>query len=139
MIQGCEHSGFAIETASALSIRIEDARKDLDRDIATELRIVRTIYVAHATGPKEPEDPMGTKLSAHERLMQERVSRQLKGGFFEKLSGVAFVRQERFDLSTECLVASGRLVQKRRAFGRRPLERRFEQAIDRCPTWILHF
>src|SRR5262249_4575194 len=67
MVQRCEEPGFSIEATAALGIRIENVRKDLDRDVASELGVVRTIHVAHATCAKEFSDVIGAELPTDER------------------------------------------------------------------------
>jgi hypothetical protein len=138
MVQRCEESGFAIETAAALGIAAEDGWEDLDGDVTTELRILRTIHVAHAAGAKERDDAMGAKLSADQRLIAVFGSYELQRRRVQKVTRTACVREQRFDLASKRFVTRARLVQKGRTFIRRAFERRLEQTIDSGPARILH-
>jgi len=50
MVQRRKHPRFALETREAIGVGGERLRQDLDRDLATELRIVCAIDLAHAAG-----------------------------------------------------------------------------------------
>ena len=53
MIQCCEQTGLAPESREPIRVRGEDRREDLDRDVATQLRIARAIDFAHAARTQE--------------------------------------------------------------------------------------
>ena len=48
MIEGRKHARLAFEPRQPIGITGEELRQDLDRDIATELRVARAIDLAHA-------------------------------------------------------------------------------------------
>src|SRR5262245_35478924 len=48
MIERCEHLRFALEPGDAIGIGGERIGQDLDRDVASELRVARAIDLAHA-------------------------------------------------------------------------------------------
>ena len=56
MIQRRERLRFALEPREPLGIGGERLGQDLDRDVATELRVARAIDLAHAAGPEGGED-----------------------------------------------------------------------------------
>ena len=56
MIQRREHLGLALEPRESVRIGDEGLGKDLQRDIATELRIRRAIHPAHAAFAEESDD-----------------------------------------------------------------------------------
>ena len=48
MIEGGERLRFARETGQAIGIAGEGVRKDLQRDVAIQLRVVRSIHLTHS-------------------------------------------------------------------------------------------
>ena len=50
MIEGREHLGFTLKSSQAFGISGEGVGEDLQRDVTTELRVVRLIDLAHAPG-----------------------------------------------------------------------------------------
>src|SRR5688572_20786967 len=56
MIQRCEQSGFASEARHAIDVLGERWRQDLQRDVALQLRVARTVHFAHPAGPEGTED-----------------------------------------------------------------------------------
>ena len=48
MVQRREHPRFALEARESIGMARERRRQNLDRDIAPELRVVRTVHFAHA-------------------------------------------------------------------------------------------
>ena len=50
VIQRREHLRFAPETRQPIGVRGEQLGEDLDRDVAIQLRVARTIDLAHAAG-----------------------------------------------------------------------------------------
>ena len=67
MIQRGQQPRFALEAGEPLGIDREQARKDLDRDVAPELRVARAIDLAHAAGAKPCVNPIRTELPAKHR------------------------------------------------------------------------
>ena len=76
VIQRRERSRFPLESSDPLRISEEGVRKDLDRHIATKLRVVRSVDLTHAAGPEGGEDLVradtGADLKEHVRESQER-------------------------------------------------------------------
>jgi hypothetical protein len=58
MIERRQDPRFAREAREALGIAREHARQNLDRDVATELRIARAVDLAHPTGTEARDDPV---------------------------------------------------------------------------------
>ena len=56
MIQRGQQSGFACEARHAIDVRRERRRQDLQRDVAPQLGVARTIHFAHPAGPEGTED-----------------------------------------------------------------------------------
>jgi hypothetical protein len=79
MVQRGEDLGFAFEANQAIGIEREGFRQDLHRDVATELRVARTIDLSHFPRPKEREDLVGAETGA--RRKRHRVSRRV-GKFY---------------------------------------------------------
>src|SRR5262249_34444857 len=64
MIQRREHLRFALEAGESIGIERELRRQDLERDVTTELGIVRAIHVAHAARSEQRHDLVGTETNA---------------------------------------------------------------------------
>ena len=56
MIQRRERLRFALETRQAIGIVGERVRQNLDRDLASQLRVARAIHLAHAAGTEYRDD-----------------------------------------------------------------------------------
>jgi hypothetical protein len=56
MIQRGEHLRFALEPTKALEIGGKQLRQNLQRDIATKLRVACAKHLAHAPGAEAGED-----------------------------------------------------------------------------------
>ena len=80
MIQRGEHVRLALEARHALGIVAEPVRDDLDRHVATELRVARAIDLAHAPGADKREDLVGAKASAGCQGQKVRCSRIIPVG-----------------------------------------------------------
>ena len=61
MIERGEDLGLALEAGEALGVVCEQVGQDLERDVATELRVARAIDLAHAAGAEQREDFVGTE------------------------------------------------------------------------------
>src|SRR6516162_5354390 len=74
MVQRGEHVGFAAEARYAFRIVREAFGKDLQRDVAPELRVVGAIHVAHAARAEGTGNLVVTELRAcgewHARVSQ---------------------------------------------------------------------
>ena len=64
MIQCCEYLRLALEARDAIGILRDTVRQDLQRDVATELRIARAIHLAHPAGAERRDDFVGTEASS---------------------------------------------------------------------------
>ena len=56
MIERGEHAGFALEAGQPIGVRGEQRRQDLDRDVASELRVARAVDLAHPAGAHQLHD-----------------------------------------------------------------------------------
>ena len=56
MIERREDLRFALEAGETIGIVGEDVRKDLDRDVALQLRVARAIDLAHAARAERSDD-----------------------------------------------------------------------------------
>jgi hypothetical protein len=61
MVERGEHLGFTAEPRAAFGIVGEGRRQDLQRDVATELRILPLVDFGHAASPKLRLDLVGAK------------------------------------------------------------------------------
>ena len=64
MIQRGEHPRLALEARQAVGIPRERVRQELDRDIASELRVPRPIDFAHAAGSEGGDNLVRAKARA---------------------------------------------------------------------------
>src|SRR5207253_7200621 len=64
MIERGQHLRLALEACEAIGIERERVWDDLQRDVATELRIARAIHLAHAAGADGREDLVRTETGA---------------------------------------------------------------------------
>ena len=64
MIQRREDLRFTLKTRHAIGVGGEELRQDFQRDVATELRVLRTIYLAHAARAEQTQDFIRAKASA---------------------------------------------------------------------------
>ena len=64
MIQRGEDLRFALEACEPIGIDRERLRKNLDRDVAIQLRIARAIDLAHAAGAEGSDILVNAKASA---------------------------------------------------------------------------
>ncbi len=65
MVQGRERLGLASETRQTIGIAREGFGKDLQRDVAIELRIARTKHLAHAAGADRCDDFVRSDARTH--------------------------------------------------------------------------
>src|SRR6185503_17521629 len=56
MIQRRQQPRLALEPRKAIRIGRETGRQDLDRDVASQLRVARAIHFAHAAHAEQPDD-----------------------------------------------------------------------------------
>ena len=77
VIQRRERSRFPLESIDPLRIQEEGVRKDLDRHVATKLRVVRAVDLAHAAGPEGGQNLVrpdsGGDLEEHLRESQKNA------------------------------------------------------------------
>jgi hypothetical protein len=59
MIQRGDRAGFALETLAALRVRGKIRRQNLDRNVAPEARVARSIDFAHTAGAEGDDDFVG--------------------------------------------------------------------------------
>jgi len=56
MIERGEQTRLAREARAPLGVLREMRRKDLDRDVTTEVRVVRPIHFTHSAGTQQRDD-----------------------------------------------------------------------------------
>jgi hypothetical protein len=61
VIECGEQLRFATEARKTVGITRYRTEKNLDRNVATKLRVVRAVDLAHSTGSKKGEDFVGTE------------------------------------------------------------------------------
>src|SRR5262249_7902675 len=85
MVQRSEDTCFALEPRGALGIGGAGLRQDLDRDIATELRIAGPIDLAHAAGAYRRKHVIQANASTDQRRGPRRHLRSsIDGAAIEK-------------------------------------------------------
>jgi hypothetical protein len=62
VIERGEHTGFALETREPFAVVTEYWRQHLDRDVASQLRVVRSEHVAHPARSESEVDAIGADL-----------------------------------------------------------------------------
>jgi hypothetical protein len=67
MIQRLEHLCLALEPRQPIGIACDEAREELDCDVASQRRIARAIDFAHAAGAQEGQDLIHADSMAGER------------------------------------------------------------------------
>ena len=66
MVQRREHPRFALEAGEPIGIARERGWQNLDRDVAPELRVVRTVHFAHAARAEQRVQAIPTdRLACH--------------------------------------------------------------------------
>ena len=66
MAERGEHASFALEAHQRLVIPAQARRQYLDGDVAPQLRVVRTVYDAHAAGADRFQDFVWTKAAPNQ-------------------------------------------------------------------------
>jgi hypothetical protein len=59
--------GFTLKPAEALLISYEQLGQDFQRDVALQLRVARSVHLAHAAGTDELDDSVGADLTPDQR------------------------------------------------------------------------
>jgi hypothetical protein len=144
-VQMCGCLSAAMDCASRskrgaeLRIRSERAWEDLERHRAPEPRVGRAVHVPHAAGAEQVVDAVWAQLDTGPeiRLIGEHRCRRFEHWPINQ-ERYAVVRQERFDLASQLVVASGGLGQKRAALTRLPLEHQFVEVCDPLPALGIH-
>ena len=67
-----EKTGFPLEPREAFLVSRKFFRKDFDRDVAPELRIARTVDLAHPAGPDRLDDLVLIQSSYNKRDWMEK-------------------------------------------------------------------
>ena len=142
MVQRGEHPRFAVEARESIRMPRERRRQNLDRDVAPELRVVRTVHFAHAAGAEQrvqaiPADRPAGHLCPCGRRPGGRHWNRVDTWRGEK-SVVRRLVQQRFDLAPQRLVVSTRLGEKRRAFAGWRGVGRVIQLLDPLPAFRRH-
>ena len=102
MIERGEHLRLPLEPGDALGVWSAAIRQDLDRDVATELRVARAIDFAHPARAERRDDLVGAKAntSGEGRARRSVVQIAAGGGRSRKLRSEASQRQQRLDFAT---------------------------------------
>jgi hypothetical protein len=131
MIEGSEHSGFALEAREPFRLRREMAREDLDRHVAAQGRVARAIHLAHAADAEQALDAIRTDRRAGreprrgrgDQLGHERANRRID-------HSPRRLRQERLDLAPQRGIVRARAREPRVSLVRRPLASLVKQPFD---------
>ncbi len=67
MIERGEHEGFTLKPGEAIRIVREQVGEDFERDVALQLRVARSVHLAHAASAKVRDDFVGTDLGSDQR------------------------------------------------------------------------
>ena len=112
MIQRRQQARLAVEAGAPLGIGREEARKDLDRDIAPELRVARAVHLAHAAHAEPREHFVVREAVPDQQRGRGRLGQR---GRRDETSREPVGSQQRLHLTQEFAVASGRLLEERGA------------------------
>ena len=75
MVQRGEHPRLALEAREPIRVARERARQDLDRDVASELRVARPVHLAHAAGAEQRLEVISAEGSTgHRRQVADDVA-----------------------------------------------------------------
>src|SRR5438094_360378 len=77
MVQRCDSLGFAFKLSNAIGIGGKCFGQDLDRHFAIELRVTRTIHLAHSTRAERREDFVRTQAGANRETHLTRAAVKL--------------------------------------------------------------
>jgi hypothetical protein len=73
VVQSRQRTGLALETRQPLLVGLKRRRQDLQRDVATELRVMRAVDLAHSADAQDAGDP----IRAEPRTSRERHERSV--------------------------------------------------------------
>ena len=133
MIERRGGARFALESRASIGIGGERLRQNLDRDVASELRVSRAIHVAHSTGADERSDLVGSKALAGERRrvrLKDCGRDAVDGRRFEKTGRAVRIGEQRFELAPQRLVGAAGVAQERRALAFVACERGVIELLD---------
>ena len=128
MIQRGEHPRLALEARQPIRVARERARQDLDRDVATELRVARAVHLAHAARAEQrlagdSRRAIGRSSAARPRS-ETSVRRHRERSARRGTRRGRRLAQQRFDLAPQRLVSGDRPRREtphaRRSAGRAP-------------------
>jgi hypothetical protein len=114
VIERGEHLRFALEPCESNRISCEGLRQNLERDVAIEHFIARTIDVAHPTRPDELENLIDTDTRARQHrvtYLTRKGSGQVQGGREEAVVGPV-LRKQCLDLLAHRVVGPAAPVEK---------------------------
>ena len=118
MIERREQPCFALEAGEAFGIAREDPRQNLDGDVATQLRVVRSVHFAHAAGAELRLDDVRPQVPADERgALTHQSARERRRRCAHEARGLRLLCEQRLDLPLQRGVAGARLGEKRGARG----------------------
>ena len=117
---------------------MNDARQDLDRDVAPELRIARAIHLAHPARAEQRVDSIDADLFADQLFRANPQSRIPNPESGSECVSATLVGEQRFHFRAQHVVAGARLAHERRAVVRRALERVVADLLDALPALITH-
>ena len=150
VIQPGDGARLAFETRRAVRVRPHLAAQHLDRDHAIQTAVARLVDLAHAAGPQEGEDLVGSEPRADGQARRRLRSIALDGDpgaeivcgearrRGEELAGFAAGLDERFDLAAQVGVPAAGLVKEGRAFLGRAVERGGQDLLDATPAFVGH-
>ena len=142
VIQRGEHPRLALEAREPIRIARERARQDLDRDVASELRVVRPVDLAHAAGAEQR-----LQLISAEGRARHRGRGEVGDAWALDAASAGSARKPSSDsdsVSSDStsrrmrLVIGARLGEKRRALARRSGARRVVELLGPLPAFRRH-
>ncbi len=141
MVERGEHPRFALEAGEAVGIRGEDARQNLERDVAPELRVARAIHLAHAAGAEQRLDLVDADASTGQQGsagVGDDAGRRRERWLGQEAGGVALVRQQRCHFLVQRVIAGARLAQESGAIARVTRQRGVIDLRDLPPAVRMH-
>ena len=118
VIQGGEHPRLPLEARAAIRVRRERRRQDLDRHLAIECLVVRTVDLAHAANAEECTDRVRPEARANESAsygLECRGSGQLRCRHTHERLSAGLLREQRLDLASQFVIVPAGVGEERRA------------------------
>src|SRR6267154_5856483 len=143
VVQGGQHSRFALKTSLPFSVVHEGRRKNLDGYVASELGVMSLIHLAHSSCTQQRNNLEGPELPPYERgltlIFSQNFCRHFHRGPFQKFFRPVLLCQQRFHFLQQLFVPYAHLAQICRSLAFFAFQRRVIHLLDFLPAFRRHF